>query len=805
MQYPSSVAEVSRLHSLASYRILDTPPETPFDDCTQIAASLCATPIAFISFFDGNREWFKSTSGISIQEISREISLCNDIIEKNDLFVISESMSDARLVHLSAVMNIHPLRFYAAVPLVNRGGHTLGALCVVDTEPRILTTTQTDALKAFARQAMAYLELRRCEFERDTLAEEVRNAEKKTSAFFQTSLDCMITLNHEGHVLEWNPATERIFGHKADQAIGVHLAKLISLSSPQIDNQQCLNWFLEAEGTAQKIQYLELTAQAADGRIIPVELAVSSVYSHDQRIFTLCMRDITERRLDERSLRKVQEELESRVEERTAELKAANIALASEVSERSLLEQNYQNLFENAVEGIFQSSPEGVYLSANPALARMYGYQTPKDMLQSLESIGTQLYVKLERRAEFMRLIQDNDILTDFESEVYRRDGTTVWISETARAIRACDGSIIRYEGTVQDITGRKHAEKAMQESEERYRSLVEYCPEAIFVYSDYQFTYANPSGAALLGAVTSEDIIGRNILDFVHQDDLLAVRERIQNCKGSGGNEPYQNAVNTLRERKYVRLDGQIINVEVMVTPIHYQARKSALVWIRDITERKKAEVHIHTLNSELTHAYNATIEGWSRALDLRDHETEGHSRRVTELTLELARAVGMSPEDIVLIRWGAELHDIGKMGVPDGILLKPEPLSDEEWALMRRHPELARDMLMPIAFLSRALDIPYCHHEKWDGSGYPNGLRGEEIPLAARLFAIVDVWDALCSDRPYRKAWEREQVLDHIKSLSGTHFDPDLVSVFLHLMHCKEFHKTSYMRASETLPMAA
>jgi PAS domain S-box-containing protein/putative nucleotidyltransferase with HDIG domain len=187
---------------------------------------------------------------------------------------------------------------------------------------------------------------------------------------------------------------------------------------------------------------------------------------------------------------------------------------------------------------------------------------------------------------------------------------------------------------------------------------------------------------------------------------------------------------------------------------------------------------------NQELSNAYDATIEGWSRALDLRDQETEGHSQRVTELTLRLAESMGFDEEALIHVRRGALLHDIGKMGVPDSILLKPGPLCQEEWELMRRHPIYAFEMLSPIQFLNPALDIPYCHHEKWDGTGYPRGLAGDEIPLAARIFAIVDVWDALRSDRPYRQAWSTEQTSAHIRSLSGTHFDPRVAEEFLRVV---------------------
>jgi len=193
------------------------------------------------------------------------------------------------------------------------------------------------------------------------------------------------------------------------------------------------------------------------------------------------------------------------------------------------------------------------------------------------------------------------------------------------------------------------------------------------------------------------------------------------------------------------------------------------------------KAFEDLQRSNYELALAYNRTIEGWSHALDLRDRETKDHTSRVTETTIMLARMAGMSEMEIMHVKHGSLLHDLGKMGIPDSILLKENPLSDEQWGIMRKHPEYAYEMLFPIEYLRPALDIPYCHHEKWDGSGYPRGLKGEEIPLAARLFAVVDVWDALCSDRPYRKGWSEEKVREYIRLQAGTHFDPQAVDLFL------------------------
>jgi HD-GYP domain-containing protein (c-di-GMP phosphodiesterase class II) len=191
-----------------------------------------------------------------------------------------------------------------------------------------------------------------------------------------------------------------------------------------------------------------------------------------------------------------------------------------------------------------------------------------------------------------------------------------------------------------------------------------------------------------------------------------------------------------------------------------------------------------LQSSNLELMAAYDSTIEGWSRALDLRDKETEGHTQRVTEMAMHLARLMGIPDKELIHVYRGALLHDIGKMGIPDSILLKPAPLTLEEAELMKMHPIYAYHLLKPIRFLHPALDIPYCHHEHWDGSGYPRGLKGIEIPLAARVFAVVDVWDALVSDRPYSPRWPKEDAIKQIKENTGSYFDPDVVDVFFNML---------------------
>lgn len=212
----------------------------------------------------------------------------------------------------------------------------------------------------------------------------------------------------------------------------------------------------------------------------------------------------------------------------------------------------------------------------------------------------------------------------------------------------------------------------------------------------------------------------------------------------------------------------------------LHTLAGQSAIAIDNVILFESMREANLH-----LKQSYDATIEGWARALELRDQETEGHTRRVTELTILLSEAIGLDPEKIENIRIGAVLHDVGKMGIPDSILLKPGKLSPDEWEIIKLHTIYGYEMLLPIDFLSPGLDVVYYHHEKWDGTGYPTGKKGKDIPLPARIFCIVDVWDALTSERPYKKAWTIEKALEYIHEQTGKQFDPDIVEAFIKIIH--------------------
>jgi PAS domain S-box-containing protein len=320
--------------------------------------------------------------------------------------------------------------------------------------------------------------------------------------------------------------------------------------------------------------------------------------------------------------------------------------------------------------------------------------------------------------------------------------------------------------------------EQELAEREAQFRLLAENASDMISRLTiDGRIIYVSPACETILG-YKPEDLVGTISFELVHPDDRSFVSNLFD---GSGFENTYTITYQALHKT------GHFVWLETSAHAILDRKTKMILeiqTASRDITDRKKAEKALQDAHENLQEAYQRTIEGWVRALDLRDRETEGHTQRVTDLTIKVAKILGFSDEELTHIRRGALLHDMGKMAIPDDILQKPGPLTETEWEKMRLHPIYAFEMLSPIAYLLPALDIPYCHHERWDGSGYPRGLKGEEIPVVARLFAIIDVWDALSSDRPYRKRLPRTEVISYIRDKSGELFEPKLVDVFLDIV---------------------
>ena len=308
----------------------------------------------------------------------------------------------------------------------------------------------------------------------------------------------------------------------------------------------------------------------------------------------------------------------------------------------------------------------------------------------------------------------------------------------------------------------------------------------------DFNFVHVNPRYAAA-DEKKPEDLIGKNHFDLFPNDENKEIFQRVV-ISGESHFEfakPFEYAYAPERGQTY--WDWTRIPVKDSIGQVSV-----LLLMILDVTERVKAQRKLVDYANSLARAYEETINAWAEVLELRDKETGKHAKRVAAMTIELAILMGVPGKLLPHIQRGAILHDIGKMVIPNSILNKPRPLSPEEYEIVKQHPTFACNLLSKIGFLDQAKDIPCFHHERWDGSGYPFGIKGEEIPLAARIFAVVDVFDALISDRVYRKKWPVKKAVDYIKQESGRSFDPSAVKAFLDLIKQK-----TWMRDSSSLKL--
>jgi PAS domain S-box-containing protein len=409
----------------------------------------------------------------------------------------------------------------------------------------------------------------------------------------------------------------------------------------------------------------------------------------------------------------------------------------------------------------------------------------------------------------------------DIAYRIITAGGDERWVRDIGRGVFLADREVSAVEGFITDITDRKLSEKRIQSQVQRFEALRK-IDIAITASFDLRVTLD-----VLLEQVTDQlEVDAADILLF-HPDTrsleysagrgfhtsalqhtrlnigegfagVAALEQRIVHIPDLSKSLGKLEKAYQLNHEKFVSYfgvpliaKGQIKGILEIFHRISLAPNHDWMEFLEALAGQAAIAIDNATLfsdlqrsNLELSISLNSTLEGWSKALELRDQETEGHTQRVTELTLRLAKAMNVVSSDLLNIEHGALLHDIGKMGIPDNILLKPGPLTAEEWKIMRLHPIYAYKLLYPIANLRPAVDIPYCHHEKWDGTGYPRGLKGRQIPLSARIFAVVDVWDALNSDRPYRPAWPKEAALNYIKEQSGRHFEPDVVDAFLKLI---------------------
>lgn len=452
-------------------------------------------------------------------------------------------------------------------------------------------------------------------------------------------------------------------------------------------------------------------------------------------------------------------------------------------SEKALQEseEKFRKIFEASKIGISTIDQNGRFTSCNPSLLYMLGYDLDEFTKLTFRDISHPDDFQINQQLHQELLDGKRDYFT-IEKRNRHKDGHFVWGQLTSVLVRDSNQKLIYVMGMFEDISQRKEAEVALHEQEKFIRTVIDKVPVGIFVVNkEGIINYLNPAGQDIWQGVHYVDVDG--LSDY--QGWRLSDGSKVE-AHEWGSAKALKGQTTLDEEIEIEAFDGTRKIISNSGIPIYDDNGEinGAVAILQNITERKKTEKALIQSSDDLIEAYNATLQGWSHALELREHETAGHSQRVVDLTIQMAHRFGYKDDDIRHVQRGALLHDIGKMGIPDSILLKPGPLSDEEWIVMKKHPVFAKQLLSNIPYLAPALEIPYYHHERWDGTGYPMGLKGKSIPLSARIFAVVDVWDALSSDRPYRKGWPETKIIKYLKDKSGELLDPEIVKEFLKLL---------------------
>jgi PAS domain S-box-containing protein len=584
------------------------------------------------------------------------------------------------------------------------------------------------------------------------------------------------------------------------QFVGIPHSEIIGKTAVEIglvDEEQNSHIQQAFEQAGRKLEQYEAIYQRKDGKFQYVGLSSKVVNIHGEaHVITICD-DITKR---------IQTEMELKVNE-----------------------ERFRNISDAAFEGIMIHD-KGIILDANRKFAEIFGYADPADIIGK-NGLDFLLSPESSARVQARMMAQPGMV---YDVVGVRKDGTT-FQGETQSREMNYRGKKARVV-TMRDITERIAAEAELRRVNRALRTISK-CNESLVRSANEQELLQEicqnivEEGEYQLACIdlVETDGQGGNRPGFSH---CYALEESFQNEETSlssgwedvpgmvgrvtAGRQPF--FINRLTEPYGDHQLGQFLKGNpyrsLAAIPLWYEDTIFGVLSIFSrmenafdadeerlmtemasdlsyglLTHRARADRKtfldiLQVTNQELERSYDATLEGWSDALELRERETAGHSQRVVEMTLAIARAMNVPEAQLIHIRQGALLHDIGKMGIPDSILLKPGPLTDDEWRTMRHHPIYAHKLLKGITYLLPALDIPYCHHERWDGMGYPNKLAGERIPIAARIFAVVDVWDALTSDRPYRLAWSPEEALQYIRDQSGKQFDPQVVREFMRIL---------------------
>jgi len=495
----------------------------------------------------------------------------------------------------------------------------------------------------------------------------------------------------------------------------------------------------------------------------------------------------------EEELRKHREQLEELVKDRTSELKNINEQLKHEITERKRVEAGlresegkFKTIMESVHDVIFQVSPLGIIQYVSPNVKELYGYK-PEDLIGKHLKKTTPIR-EVPKALEALKSALPGKVIKSFEINQIDSKGKIVATEINITPVKK-EGKIIAVQGIMRDITERKQAEKALLESEERYRTLFQYSGTAVvLVEEDTTISMVNKGIEKLLGC-TREETIGKNFVDFLPQEEKQRLLD-YHEARRRG--EPVLSSYEIEIKRK----DGEIRTVLVTVALIPGTTKSIASVL--DITERKKTSQELKQKSKQIRNyarqmgrayktlekAYLEMIHALVISVEARDSYTRGHSERVTQYSKEMVNKMGWKVEELKNLELACRIHDVGKIGVSDRILLKDSKLTIAEWAEMKMHPVKGAEMLNFSEYFKPIIPIVRHHHERWDGKGYPDGLKGEEIPLGARILAVADTFDAMSSARPYREAVDQKKIIKELKENARTQFDPQIVKIWLEIL---------------------
>jgi PAS domain S-box-containing protein len=618
--------------------------------------------------------------------------------------------------------------------------------------------------------------------------QKLKNSELRYRRLFEAAQDGILILDAEtGMIEDVNPYLIKMLGYSREEFIKKKLWEVGAFRDIQASKEA-----FEALQEKEYIRYEDLPLRTKDGRLVEVEFVSNVYHVGSEKVIQCNIRNITERKDAEEALQE------------------------SETKFRKLIEHLPTVVYMNPVD----DASATFYVS--PQIKTLSGYTAEEWLSDSKFWMKTLHPDDLESVTVQTSRTEHQDEPFDLEYRIINRDGRVVWVHDQAMLVNDATSKHRFWLGIMLDITEKKQAVEKIKRQLEHLTSLsvidrviasnfdlklslseilahvtkelgVDAADILILNSSSQMLDYGAERGFRIRGDRRAPLRLGRSYAGRVALERQLV---QIQNLNDESESLFLKNFLMGEDFVCYLGVPlitkGQVKGVLEVFHRAPLAPDAEWLDFLHALAGQAAIAIENSTLfeslqrsNSELAMAYDATIEGWSRALDLRDKETEGHSQRVTEMAVKLARFFELSEFELIQVRWGALLHDIGKMGIPDGILHKPGPLTDAEWVAMKMHPIFAYELLSPIRYLRLALDIPHYHHERWDGSGYPHGLKGDQIPLVARIFAVVDVWDALKSDRPYRAAWDDEKVYEYIASSSGTSFDPQVVAAFMQQVH--------------------